>query len=45
VAIARFPDFFGSWNELSQIPTATPAEIAEAKAQMKRLDPQNPDLK
>jgi O-antigen ligase len=41
----KFPDFFGSWNELSQLTNATPAEIVLAKVQMKRLDPHNPDLK
>lgn len=44
-SVIRFPEFFGSWNELSQIPTATPEEKVQAKAQMKRLDPHNPDLK
>jgi hypothetical protein len=41
----KFPDDFLMWNLLSQLPEATPEQKAEAKAQMKRLDPHNPDLK
>jgi O-antigen ligase len=40
-----YPDSFELWQRWSQIPTATPAQIAKAKAEMKRLDPFNPDLK
>ena len=42
---ARFPDEFQFWRLISEIPKATPEQKAEAKAQMKRLDPHNPDLK
>lgn len=41
----KFPDDFQLWSLLSQSPSATPEQKAEAKAQMKRLDPYNPDLK
>ena len=41
----KFPDDFLLWSLLSQSPSATPEQKAEAKAQMKRLDPYNPDLK
>jgi hypothetical protein len=41
----RFPDDFQIWRVISEIPKATLEQKAEAKAQMKRLDPHNPDLK
>jgi hypothetical protein len=40
-----YPDSFDLWQQWSQIPSATPAQIAKAKAEMKRLDPFNPNLK
>lgn len=40
-----YPDSFELWQRWSQIPSATPAQIARAKAEMKRLDPFNPELK
>jgi O-antigen ligase len=40
-----YPDSFEIWQRWSQIPSASPAQIAKAKAEMKRLDPFNPDLK
>jgi hypothetical protein len=40
-----YPDSFETWQRWSGIPSASPAEIAKAKAEMKRLDPFNPDLK
>jgi O-antigen ligase len=40
-----YPDSFEVWQRWSGIPSATPAEITKAKAEMKRLDPFNPDLK
>jgi O-antigen ligase len=39
-----YPDSFELWQRWSQIPSATPDQIAKAKAEMKRLDPLNPDL-
>jgi hypothetical protein len=39
-----YPDSFELWQRWSQIPSATPDQIARAKAEMKRLDPLNPDL-
>jgi hypothetical protein len=39
-----YPDSYDMWNLWLTIPTATPSDIAYAKAQLKRLDPFNPDL-
>ena len=44
-ATKRYPDSFDLWTLWTTIPTASPSEIASAKAQLKRLDPFNPDLK
>ena len=44
-ANARYPDSYDLWNLWSAIPTASPADLATAKAQLKRLDPFNPNLK
>ena len=40
-----YPDSFELWQQWSAIVSATPADVAHAKAEMKRLDPYNPDLK
>lgn len=40
-----YPDNFEIWQQWSQIPSATPDQVSKAKAEMKRLDPFNPDLK
>lgn len=42
--LLKFPNEFGLWSLASKLSTATPERIAEAMAQMKRLDPNNPDL-
>lgn len=39
-----YPDSIDLWKIWSSIPSATPAEIAHANAQIKRLDPFNPNL-
>jgi hypothetical protein len=39
-----YPDSYDMWTLWLTIPTATPSDIAYAKAQLKRLDPFNPDL-
>jgi O-antigen ligase len=44
-AVERFPDNYGVWGTLSLMKKATDAQRAEALAQMKRLDPLNPNLK
>ena len=44
-ATLRYPDSFDLWTLWTTIPTASPSDIASAKAQLKRLDPFNPDLK
>ena len=43
--LLKFPDEFGLWSLASKLSTATPERVAEAKVQMKRLDPNNPDLR
>ena len=40
-----FPDSYYGWRGIAGISTASPAQVTEAKAQMKRLDPHNPELK
>ena len=44
-ATTEYPDSYDLWNLWLTIPTASPADLATAKAQLKRLDPFNPDLK
>ena len=43
--LEKFPNEFELWSVLSELSTATPEQITEAKKQMKRLDPLNPELK
>ena len=44
-AVARYPDSFELWQVWATIPTANLSDVARAKAEMKRLDPFNPELK
>ena len=44
-AVERFPDNFGVWSALNSMNKASVEQKAEALAQMKRLDPLNPNLK
>jgi O-antigen ligase len=44
-ATKEFPDYYGTWGTLYQLPEATPEQKAQALVQMKRLDPLNPNLK
>jgi O-antigen ligase len=44
-AVKNFPDEYGLWALLSNIPSATAEQKAQALAEMKRLDPLNPTLK
>jgi O-antigen ligase len=44
-ATKEFPDYYGTWGTLYQLPEATPEQKTEALVQMKRLDPLNPNLK
>ena len=44
-ALLKFPDEFGLWSLASKLSTATPEQVAKAKKEMKRLDPNNPDIK
>jgi O-antigen ligase len=43
-ASRMYPDSFELWEQWSIIPSADPLDAANAKAQMKRLDPYNPNL-
>jgi len=43
--VLDFPDNYLMWGVLSELKSATPAQVEEAKRQMKRLDPLNPNLK
>jgi hypothetical protein len=44
-AVAKFPENYGVWGALSTMKSASAEQKAEALAQMKRLDPLNPNLK
>jgi O-antigen ligase len=44
-AVERFPDNFAVWSTLNSMNKASVEQKAEALAQMKRLDPLNPNLK
>ena len=44
-AVKRFPEKFEVWETLYLMNSATEAQKADALAQMKRLDPLNPNLK
>jgi len=44
-AVVNYPDSYDFWKMWSTTLTATPSDLATAKAQLKRLDPFNPDLK
>jgi hypothetical protein len=44
-ATSKFPDKYAVWVALSVMNSATEQQKAEALAQMKRLDPLNPNLK
>ena len=44
-SVKKYPDSYDAWKLLASLTTASPVQIAEAKAQMKRLDPHNPELK
>ncbi len=44
-ATEKFPDNYSVWATLDAMKSATPDQKAEALAEMKRLDPLNPNLK
>jgi O-antigen ligase len=44
-ATKKFPNSYLVWNALRKMNGATPDQKAQALAQMKRLDPNNPELK
>jgi hypothetical protein len=44
-AVERFPDNYGAWANLNSMEKATNEQKGQALAQMKRLDPNNPNLK
>jgi O-antigen ligase len=43
--VKKFPDSFEGWRYISQLPGSTEKEKTFARKEMKRLDPNNPDLK
>ena len=45
IGVKKFPDSFDLWRLYSSLTIATQSEIAKAKLEMKRLDPNNPNLK
>ena len=44
-AAKEFPDYYGIWAVMAELPGVPAEQVAQAKAQMKRLDPLNPNLK
>jgi hypothetical protein len=44
-ATAIYPDTYELWRRWASIPSAAPSDIERAKAEVKRLDPFNPELK
>jgi hypothetical protein len=44
-ATEKFPDNYFVWSTLNKMNSATPDQKTQALAQMKRLDPNNPELK
>jgi hypothetical protein len=44
-AVVAFPDSYDAWRIFASIKIATPEQVSTAKAQMKRLDPLNPNRK
>ena len=44
-AVRIYPNSIELWQRWSQIPTATQDQVARAKAEMKRLNPYDPNLK
>lgn len=45
VGVGRIPDDYELWRIISEIPSATIEQKIKAQAEMKRLDPLNPNLK
>jgi hypothetical protein len=43
-AAVLYPDYFELWKLWATIPSAAPTDVANAKAELKRLDPYNPGL-
>ena len=43
--VAQFPDNYDAWASLNAMKLASVEQKAQALAQMKRLDPNNPELK
>ena len=44
-ATKEYPDSYDLWNLWCTIPTISAVDLAAAKIQLLRLDPQNPDLR
>jgi O-antigen ligase len=45
IGVEKFPDSFDLWRLYSNLTIATQGEVAKARLEMKRLDPNNPNLK
>jgi hypothetical protein len=45
IGVEKFPDSFELWRLYSTLTIATENEITKSKSEMKRLDPNNPNLK
>ena len=45
IGVQKFPDSFDLWRLYSNLTIATQSEIAKARLEMKRLDPNNPNVK
>ena len=43
-AVIRFPDSFDLWMVWAILPEAAPSDVAHAVAELKRLDPNNPEV-
>lgn len=44
-SLKKYPDSYDLWRDLATLPNSTKTDRAKALAQMKRLDPNNPNLK
>jgi len=45
IGVQKFPDSFDLWRLYSNLTIATQSEISKARLEMKRLDPNNPNVK
>jgi hypothetical protein len=45
IGVEKFPDSFDLWRLYSSLTIASQSEVAKARLEMKRLDPNNPNIK